>query len=82
MTSVLPLPDEESSRFGFIITRKIGNAVVRNRVRRRLKAISRSLLDSGMPSREIVIRALPASVTADWATLRSEIESAATRSVR
>lgn len=29
--------DDKPARFGFTVTRKIGNAVVRNRVRRRLK---------------------------------------------
>ncbi len=31
-------PDQGPARFGFTITRKIGTAVVRNRIRRRLKA--------------------------------------------
>ena len=33
--------DEVETRFGFIATRRIGNAVVRNRLRRRLKEILR-----------------------------------------
>ena len=33
-------------RIGFIITKKIGNAVVRNRIRRRLKAALNSLANS------------------------------------
>ena len=31
-------------RIGFTVTRKVGNAVVRNRVRRRLRALARDLL--------------------------------------
>jgi ribonuclease P protein component len=33
-----PAGDESGARFGFTITKKIGNAVTRNRIRRRLKA--------------------------------------------
>ncbi|MFD1715144.1 ribonuclease P protein component [Amnibacterium flavum] len=69
-------------RFGFIITRKIGGAVVRNRVRRRMKAIARSLVDQGMPARDVVVRALPAAVSADWASLHHEIEAAAMGSMK
>lgn len=32
---------EQQTRFGFIATRRIGNAVVRNRIRRRLREILR-----------------------------------------
>jgi ribonuclease P protein component len=31
--------DEAGPRFGFTVTKKIGNAVVRNRIRRRLRAV-------------------------------------------
>lgn len=68
------------ARFGFIITRKVGNAVTRNRIRRRLKAICRELIDSGAVGQDVVIRALPASVSADWATLRHEVRGATMRS--
>lgn len=34
------------SRFGFIITKKVGKATVRNKLRRRLKALVRERLDS------------------------------------
>ncbi len=41
--SLVTLPPEESqtARFGFITSRKVGDAVTRNRVRRRLKEIVR-----------------------------------------
>ncbi len=40
----LPRPDDAEARLGFTVTRKIGNAVVRNRARRRLKEAARLLL--------------------------------------
>lgn len=40
----LARPDQEPARIGFTVTKKIGNAVVRNRARRRLKEAARLLL--------------------------------------
>lgn len=40
--------DEEPARLGFTVTKKVGNAVVRNRTRRRLKEAARLLL-AGRP---------------------------------
>lgn len=37
--AVLPLPEEKESRFGFTTTRRLGNSVVRNRLRRRLSSL-------------------------------------------
>ena len=82
VTSVVSPSPAGVPRFGFIITRKVGGAVVRNRIRRRMKAIGYSLIEQGMPPRDVVIRALPASVSADWASLHSEISSAALGSVK
>ena len=36
--------DEQVARIGFTVTKKVGNAVVRNRTRRRLKEAARLLL--------------------------------------
>lgn len=60
-------------RFGFITARSIGGAVVRNRVRRRLKAICALELPQVKEGTDIVIRALPGSSTASWVTLQSEV---------
>jgi ribonuclease P protein component len=40
----LARPDAGSARLGFTVTKKVGNAVVRNRTRRRLKEAARLLL--------------------------------------
>ncbi len=66
-------PDGGAVRFGFIVSKSVGNAVIRNRVRRRLKAIASSLLDSLPPGSDLVVRALPASAQASWVTLNTEI---------
>lgn len=41
---VLPRADDGPVRLGFTVTRRVGNAVVRNRTRRRLKEAARLLL--------------------------------------
>ena len=41
---VLARPDTEPARLGFTVTKKVGNAVVRNRTRRRLREAARLLL--------------------------------------
>ena len=41
---VLARPDCGPARLGFTVTKKVGNAVVRNRTRRRLKEAARLLL--------------------------------------
>ena len=40
----LPRDDTEPARLGFTVTKKVGNAVIRNRTRRRLKEAARLLL--------------------------------------
>lgn len=40
----LPRGDADPARLGFTVTKKVGNAVIRNRARRRLKEAARLLL--------------------------------------
>ena len=40
----MPRQDDQPARLGFTVTKKVGNAVVRNRTRRRLKEAARLLL--------------------------------------
>ncbi len=42
--------DNAPARFGFTVTKKVGNAVVRNRTRRRLKEAARLLFAQGAPT--------------------------------
>jgi len=66
-------PEEADTRFGFIVSKSVGNSVIRNRVTRRLRAIGREALESYPSGRDVVIRALPGSPDVSWATLRVEI---------
>lgn len=73
MTYVIRSDEERSARFGFIVSRQIGSAVVRNTVRRRLKAVCAQALPDVGRGADIVIRALPGAATADFADLRDEV---------
>lgn len=71
--NTLSTQDGTPARFGFVVTKKVGNAVRRNLVRRRLKAVARELVDGGLSGIDVVVRALPASADSDWTTLRGEL---------
>jgi len=67
-------PNEcEFSRYGFSVTKNIGKAVVRNRIRRLLREISR--ITPVKPGWDIVFIARPAAVTADYHELRKSVET-------
>jgi ribonuclease P protein component len=67
-------------RFGFIVAKTVGGAVIRNQVRRRLKAIGYELTARVEPGTDIVIRALPGSAQASWTILQKEILGLVARS--
>lgn len=68
----IPLPDEPHSRFGSTITRKIGNAVTRNRLRRRLTAIAHSMLDEMASPYLVVVIARHGAPGVEFEALRAE----------
>ena len=61
--------DLETTRFGFSTGRKLGGAVVRNRVRRRLREVLRVMAPSFRPGWDVLIIARPALVEVDHETL-------------
>ena len=71
----------EPTRFGFIVSKSVGNAVSRNLVRRRLKAIAFDLLSDPGESADVVVRALPGIDQISWATLQGDISDAVRRGV-
>lgn len=69
-------PADAPARFGFIVSKAVGDAVTRNRVRRRLRAITRELVDAGANGRDVVVRVLPPAVEVDWTALRGQTRRA------
>lgn len=64
---------DDPARFGYVVSKRVGNAVVRNRITRRLKGISDELVSQGVTGADIVFRAGPEAATASYAALRSEV---------
>ncbi|MEV8267599.1 ribonuclease P protein component [Microbacterium sp. NPDC076911] len=79
VTYVTPTVLATPTRFGFIVSRQVGGAVVRNSVRRRLKAVCNEALPSLQPGNDIVIRALPSAANATFAELREEVSRCLSR---
>ena len=76
-STIEPAPaDQPSARAGFVVSKAVGNAVVRNKVRRRLRHLVRPLLADLPPSASLVVRALPSAAAASFADLGADLESA------
>jgi ribonuclease P protein component len=71
-----PIGDGEPSRIGFIVSKSVGNAVVRNLVKRRLREAGAFSLREYGSGFAIVVRALPASASASWDELLADYNAA------
>jgi ribonuclease P protein component len=76
MTSPLVHPPATCTRVGLIVPRFRHTAVARNRLKRRLRELSRTrLLQSGIPA-DVVIRIRPDAYRATFAQLMTEVDQA------
>ncbi len=73
---LLARPDAagEPPRVGFVVGRGVGAAVVRNRVKRRLRSLVRGYLPSLPGGSLLVVRAHPQAATACQADLAAELD--------
>ncbi|MEO6712269.1 MAG: ribonuclease P protein component [Mycobacteriales bacterium] len=62
-------------RAGFVVGRGIGNAVARNRTRRRLRHLVRDRLDALPAGATLIVRALPGSGELSAADLAGHLDS-------
>jgi ribonuclease P protein component len=68
--------DERPARFGFTVTKKIGNAVVRNRIRRRLReAVRLGGAKEAVPGTDYVLIGRRAALTLPFARLVADLTS-------
>ena len=79
-----PQPDSETAeaeiRVGFTASRKVGNAVKRNRARRRLKALVREMIATDAdPGLDLVLIARPATVDRPFDELRRDLRQSLQR---
>jgi ribonuclease P protein component len=74
------LPSEPSSQgpvvVGFVVSKAVGGAVVRNRTKRRLSALVRPLLPGLAPGTRVVVRAQPAAAPAPTSVLGQDLTRA------
>lgn len=73
--------DETTARVGITASKKIGNAVARNRAKRRLRALAREVIGAhGKPSWDYVLVARPgATLTAEFDEMRRALTKALSR---
>lgn len=69
-------------RVGFVVAKSVGGAVVRNRVKRRLRAQCAPLVSTLPAGSDLVVRALPAAAQASSASLHTALARHVDRLVR
>ena len=77
--AIRPRPWAAQAHAGFTTTKRIGNAVTRNRVRRQLRMIVRDNFPRLTVTHDIVTIAKYPAVKADYASLKQEWEKLASR---
>lgn len=69
-----PVAEHGVPRVGLVVSKAVGNAVIRNRVQRRLRHLARERLDRLPHSGALVIRGLPESAAATSSELATDLE--------
>jgi len=75
-------PTLDSSKVGFVVSKTVGNSVVRHRVSRRLRHVVRSSLADLPPGTLVVVRALAPAADASSAELAADFSSALRKVLR
>ena len=65
-----------TARAGFVVSKAVGNAVIRNRVKRRLRALTRERLAILPAGTTLVVRALPAAALRSYPQLGVDLDAA------
>jgi ribonuclease P protein component len=69
--------DDPAKRLGITITKKVGNAVVRNRMRRRFRELARELLaEHGKAGADHILIGRDGGIERDFSALRAEMVKA------
>ena len=69
--------DDPAKRLGITITKKVGNAVIRNRMRRRFRELATAMLgELGKAGADHILIGRDGGIERDFATLRAEMTKA------
>lgn len=75
--------DSGQLRYGITVTTRIGNAVVRNRMKRRFRALLREVLPArGLPGHDHVLIGREGGIERDFSLLRDELSAALARAAQ
>ncbi|HNM96873.1 MAG TPA: ribonuclease P protein component [Marmoricola sp.] len=66
--------EDQSTRVGFVVSKAVGNAVVRNQVKRRLRSIMAIRLAALPKGSHVVLRAQPGAASATFAELSAAVD--------
>lgn len=73
----------QGKRFGVTVTKKIGNAVVRNRMKRRFRELLRAALpEAGLADHDHVLIGREGGIERDFAKMQVELAEALSRAAR
>ncbi len=79
-TSGANVSEAQAIRVGYTASKKVGGAVVRNRARRRLRALAREVIaQEAAPGYDYVLIARAETATRDYAALRADMRFALKR---
>ncbi|QZD86671.1 ribonuclease P protein component [Qipengyuania psychrotolerans] len=78
---LLTFPNEgKGKRYGITVTKKVGNAVVRNRIKRRFREMLRAALpELGMADHDHILIGRDGAIERDFAKMSAELASALQR---
>jgi ribonuclease P protein component len=82
LVQVLVRNDAGPSRAGFVVSKSVGGAVQRNRIRRQLQASFADQLGEFESGRDVLVRALPTAEGSSWSQLNGELGELLARSTR
>ncbi len=72
--------DSAAKRVGFTVTKKVGNAVIRNRMKRRLRALAREVIAAGgVAGADHILIGRAGHVERDYTLLKAELLKALTK---
>jgi ribonuclease P protein component len=74
--TIEPARAEQSARAGFVVSRAVGGAVIRNRVRRQLRHLVGARLADLPAGATLVVRALPPAAGRSFAELGTDLDAA------